>query len=237
MPTTGSVTHVRLADGAPALEALVNGTPAPITPAYVKINGNIIAGPGGQGENCPQAQVCYGTITSFTTAPSGTLSVTALGASGYSVGPLQTPPLTAGGHYTLVIVGSYPNYQVLAFAEPAASTSAQISLYEAAPSVRRAAFGSFTASTGSNFKQLGTARYGTVTTVTLGKSVTDIGGYVGKGPCSNVLPFNCVTPAQVNTFDTNNALPFQAASRLSLFLFDAPPSSATQGPVFGSLDK
>jgi hypothetical protein len=44
-----------------------------------------------------------------------------------------------------------------------------------------------------------------------------------------------LTPSQVNPFDTKNALPFQKASRLSLFLFD--PASGSIGPVIGSLDQ
>jgi len=220
IPAQAAPTHVRLADGAPFLETLENGLPIDITPAYVQIGSNTISN-----------DVSYGTITPFTTAASGVLSITARNSSGFVVGPLKTPSLTAGGHYTLVVVGTYPNYKVLAFQEPAPSTSAQLSLYEASPSVPKESFGTFKASTGSVFKQVGSAAFGSVTTVTLGKSVTDVGGYVGSASS----PTGKYEPVQLDSFDTNNALPFNAAARLSLFLFDVKAPSIT--PVYASLDR
>jgi hypothetical protein len=127
-------------------------------------------------------------------------------------------------------VGSYPNYRVLTYEEPAGKGSTQLSLYEASPSVPRAGFGSFTVSNHSNFKQLGNAKLGNIATVSTAERVSNFGGYVvGQG--SNRYT---VTPSQVDGFDKRNALPFHSAARLSLFFFDPGSSS---GPVFGSLDR
>lgn len=162
----------------------------------------------------------------------GTLSIVARDTRGYAVGPLKTPALAAGGRYTLIVVGSYPNYSVLAFEEPPSSGDARLSLYEASPSVPQSGFGRFNASSSSNFQQLGTAKFGSVVTVSLGKSASNVGGYAGVP--SN--PLGAITPAQIDSFDRHNALPFHAASRLSLFLFDTKTGS-NAGPVFGSLDR
>jgi hypothetical protein len=106
-----------------------------------------------------------------------------------------------------------------------------LSLYAASPTIPKAAFGRFDASNNSKFKQLGTAAFGTVATVSLGKSVTQLGGYVGTASS----PIGKITPSQVDPFNKRNALPFHAVHRLSLFLFTNPAS--TSGTVFGSLDK
>lgn len=220
-PQAGSAL-VRYADGAPLLEALINGIPQPIGNAYLQVDNKTVV-----------SAFNYGTITSYFNVTAGTLSLTARNPTfGYAVGPLKSPSLSAGKQYTLIVVGSYPTYRVLAFEDPAANGSAQLSLYEAAPSTQQAGFGTFQASTSSNFKQLGDAAYGSIGTATLGKSVSDIGGFVG----SPNHPLGALTLAQVDSFDTNNALPFENASRLSLFLFD-PKSSSAAGPVFASLDR
>jgi hypothetical protein len=129
------------------------------------------------------------------------------------------------------VVGSYPHYRVLTFEEPAASANAAVSLYGASPSTRRAAFGTFKASTGTGFKQLGNASFGTLATVSLGKSAPDVGGYAGESSS----PLGKLTPSQINSFDLDNVLPFQRQSRLSLFLFDR--KSASTPRLFGSLDQ
>jgi len=166
----------------------------------------------------------------------GVHSMRALDTSGYFVGPLKTSSLVAGHTYTLVVVGTYPTYEVLTYEEPKSSGGAQLSLYEASPTVPDIDFGRFKASSGSGFEKLGSAHIGNVVTVALGKSVTDLGGYAGHG----TTPIECsgrkcgaLTVAQINSFDTNNALPFNNAGRLSLFFFDL---NGAKGPVFGSLD-
>jgi hypothetical protein len=121
---------------------------------------------------------------------------------------------------------------VLTFEEPASSGSAALALYNAAPSTPQVNFGTFRASTHSDFTQRGSARFGGVTTVSLGKSVTDIGGYAG----STGSPIGTVTPSQIDAFDRHNVLPYHNIARLSLFLFDPKPGTAI-GPVFGSLDR
>ena len=113
---------------------------------------------------------------------------------------------------------------MLTFEEPAASANAAVSLYGASPSMPQASFGTFKASTGASFKQLGSARFGTLATVSLGKSAPDVGGYAGKSSS----PLGKLTPSQINSFDLDNVLPFQRQSRLSLFLFDPKSAHATR---------
>ena len=218
-PTKAQTVTVRFVDGAPVLEALVNGVPTDIGAAYLQADGQTVT-----------SSFSYGTMSSFTTTlPPGVRSLKALDTTGYFVGPLKTPALASGKRYTLIVVGTYPNYRVLAFEEPTGA-GAQLSLYEASPSVAAADFGSFSASSHSNFRKLGSAHLGGVATVSLGKSVSDFGGYVAVG--SNQI--GALTLAQIDSFDSRNALPFHRAARLSLFLFDPKPGS--NGPVFGSID-
>jgi hypothetical protein len=210
---------VRFADGAPVLETLSGSQLQVLGTAYLQLDAQTIA-----------SSFEYGTFTPFLPVAAGAHTLTARDSLGYAVGPLPTGPLTAGKRYTLAVVGSYPNYRVLSFAEPAAA-GAQLSLYEASPTVATSSFGSFRASSHSDFKVLGSAQLGSVVTVALGKRVSNFGGYAG--PSSN--PYGALKPAQINAFDTHNVLPFHAAGRLSLFLFD-PKSGSPFGPVFGSLD-
>ncbi len=223
LPETAGTAQVRFIDGAPTLEALIGGVPSDIGLAYLRVNGQTVT-----------YQFSYATITTFMPVSAGVQSLIARDTLGYAVGPLKSAALSANGRYTLVVVGAYPNYQVLTFAEPKSGSGAQLSLYEASPAMPSADFGGFAASSRSNFKKLGSATLGQVATVALGSSVSNFGGYVGNG----VTPITggTVTPVQVNGFDAKNLLPFQAATRLSLFLFDT-KSGTTKGPVFGSLDK
>lgn len=225
-PTGNGTVRVRFVDGAPQLEALINGVPqslclGPSAPCYLRVNGETVS-----------QLFYYGTFTSFTFVTPGVQSLDALDTSGYQVGPLKSAPLSAGKAYTLIVVGSYPNYSVLTFEEPPSASTAQLSLYEASPSVPSADFGSFVASSKNGFKHLGSAKLGSVATVTLAKSVANVGGYVGEG----VKPFTggTITPSRIDSFDKHNALPFHSASRLSLFLFDA---NNSLGPLYGSLDR
>lgn len=219
-PSNG-MARARFADGTPALDAIIAGQPQNICTCYLTVNGQTIA-----------SQMDYGTFTPFVNIAAGGASLTARNALGYAVGPLKATNLTAGKDYTLVIVGSYPNYRVLTFEEPASASGTQLSLYEASPTVPKADFGSFTASSSSNFKMLGSASLGEVVTVPLGAHVTDLGGFAGKG--TQAFSGGTATPAQINSFDKRNALPFHNVSRLSLFLFD---TDASLGPVYGSLDR
>ena len=230
-PASSGTARVRFADGAPELEALINGVPQDIGSAYLQVDGQTVS-----------SQFDYGTLTNFLSLSPGAHSLVALDILGYRVGPVKIGTLTAGKQYTLILVGTYPKYSVLEFEEPASSKgNAQLSLYEASPTVPRADFGSFSASSQSDFKMLGSATLGNVVTVSLGASVSNFGGYVGQGS----KPFTCGSPpvpcgemtaSQVDTFDKHNELPFHTASRFSLFLFDVKSGSAS-GPVFGSLDR
>ncbi len=231
IPASGGNAQVRFVDGAPSLETIIGSTPQPIcpgfsAPCYLQVNGQTVT-----------QLFYYGSITNFMPLSAGVHSMRALDTSGYSVGPLKTPSLVAGHTYTLVVVGSYPTYQVLTFEEPKSGGGAQLSLYEASPSLPDIDFGRFNASNGSGFEKLGSAHLGNVVTVSLGKQVTDLGGYAGHGKrpitCSGSRKCGTLTVAQINSFDTNSVLPFNKAERLSLFFFDV---NGTKGPVFGSLD-
>ncbi len=216
---------MRFVEGAPSLETLINGVPTDIgTSAYLTVNGATVA-----------TSFLYGSRTPFVPVPAGVLSLTALDSLGFAVGPVKTTAaLTAGKSYTVVLLGAYPNYHALTYEEPASTGNAVLALYEASPSFPTADFGRFSASSRSNFKKLGTARLGSVVTVSLGTSVSDLGGYVGKG--TKPLFNGTVTPSSIDAFDTSNALPFNNANRLSLFVFDPKPGSSI-GPVIGSLDQ
>ncbi|MGC9993528.1 MAG: DUF4397 domain-containing protein [Candidatus Cybelea sp.] len=226
-PVSNGTARVRFADGAPELEAPINGVPQDICasaslPCYLQVNGQTVT-----------SLFAYGSATEFLNVTPGTLSLVARDEDGYAVGPLKSAQLSAGKRYTLIVVGSYPHYRVLTFEEPAsAKGKAQLSLYEASPSVPSADFGSFTASSHSGFKQLGSAKLGDVVTVSLGAKVSNFGGYAGQG--KKPFAHGDVTLASVNTFDKDNVLPFHNATRFSLFLFDVKSGS---GPVFGSLDE
>jgi Domain of unknown function (DUF4397) len=219
----GSV-QVRFVEGAPLLEALVNGQPTDIGAAYLSVNGTTVA-----------STFPYAAVTPFQSFRAGTLSLTASDSLGYTVGPVKTStPLQSGKSYTVILLGAYPAYNAVVFEEPATSSSAQLSLYEASPSVRTADFGRFDASNRSNFVKLGSASYASVATVTLGKGVSNFGAYAGQG----VKPFanGALTLESVDSFDQRNVLPFNAATRLSLILIDPKPGTSL-GPVIGSLDQ
>jgi hypothetical protein len=224
-PTGAAKAQVRFAEGAPALEALVNGVPQDIgSSAYLTVNGATVA-----------TSFPYGAVTPFLALPAGTLSLTALDSVGYSVGPIKTTTtLTAGESYTVVLLGAYPAYHAVTFEEPTSTGNATLAVYDASPSLPSVDFGRFIASTGSSFKKIGTARFGSVVAESLGKNVSDFGGYVGKG--TKPIVNGTVTLASVDGFDTGNILPFNNATRLSLFVFDPKPGSSL-GPVFGSLDQ
>jgi Domain of unknown function (DUF4397) len=216
--------RVRFAQGAPELETLIDGAPQDIGQAYLRVDGQTVA-----------STFSYGSVTPFASLPAGRQTLSALDELGYEVGPFQSDALTGGKRYTLVLVGTYPNYRVLTFEEPASTNAGgQLSFYEASPAEPAADFGSFTASSRSNFKALGHASLGEVASVSLGKSVSNFGGYAGRG----TQPFTngALTLANLDSFDKRNALPFHNASRLSLFLFDAKAGSSI-GPVVGSLDQ
>ncbi|HLY03657.1 MAG TPA: DUF4397 domain-containing protein [Candidatus Cybelea sp.] len=222
-PGSSNMVRARFGDGAPELEAIINGVPQSIGQAYLQVDGQTV-----------DTQFSYGSMTQFLFLTPGTHSLTALDDLGYRVGPLKSASLSTGKEYTLILVGSYPKYRVLAFEEPASiKGGAQLSLYEASPQVPKASFGRFTASGHSNFKQLGSAAFGNVATVALGSGVSDFGGYVGKG--NQAFPGDALTLRQVSAFDKQNELPFHNATRLSLFFYDKVQGSS--GSVFGSLDK
>lgn len=228
-PAASSMVRVRFAEAAPSLETIINGVPQPIGSAYLRVNGQTVS-----------SQFNYGSITTFLNMAPGTKSMSALNVLGYRVGPFKSSPLTGGKEYTLALVGSYPDYRVLTFEEPAGSKAgAQLSLYEASPASPSADFGTFTASSRSNYKKLGSATLGRVATISLGSKLSNFGGYVGRGTkplrCGTVVCGD-VTPASVDSFDKHNEVPFHNASRLSLFVVDVSSSSAV-GPVIGSLDR
>ena len=215
--------RLRFIEAAPLLEAPVNGVPTGLgLTQYLSVNGTTISSP-----------FPYTYISSYSDFRAGSQSVEVLDELGYKVGPIKTDSLSSGKQYTIAIVGSYPNYTTIAFEDPSATTSAQLTLYEAAPSFANVDFGRFEASTHSNFQKLGSAAYRSVVSASLANSVSNFGGYAGRG----AKPFRngALTLAAVNSFDARNVLPFNAATRLSLFVMD--PAAAGDPPtVLGSLD-
>ena len=168
LPSSSSGTaRARFVEAAPDLEALINGVPTQLESVYLRVNGQTLA-----------SSFDYSTITQYFDVNPGTASVSALDTNGYRVGPLKASGLSAGKKYTLILAGSYPNYSILTYAEPPSSADGELSLYEASPSVPKAEFGTFAASSHSHFKQLGSASLGSVVTVTLGQHVANVGGYV-----------------------------------------------------------
>ncbi len=219
----GTKAQVRFVEGAPSLEALINGVVQQISSPYLTVNGATVA-----------SEFGYGTRTPFVPMPAGALSLVARDSFGNAITPVKTSAaLAAGKSYTVVLVGTYPKYSALTFEEPAPAANATLALYEASPSFPNADFGSFTVSTDSNFKKLGSAHFGNLATVSLGKSVSDFGGYVGTG--TRPLPNGTLPLSHVASLDTENVLPFNDAGRLSLFVLDAGQGS-TGGPVFGNMD-
>ena len=215
--------RLRFLEAAPVLEALVNGVPTGLgSSEYLSVDGVTTS-----------STFPYAYLTTYSSFHAGTQSIEVLDELGYKVGPIRTDGLTAGKQYTIAVVGSYPHYKAIAFEDPAATTSAQITLYEVSPSFANVDFGRFRASTHSSFQKLGSAAYGTVVSASLATKVSNLGGYVGK----DVRPFanGALTLAQVNSFDQRNVLPFNASGRLALFVFD-PPSPFDPPTVLGSLD-
>ncbi|HEY3675204.1 MAG TPA: DUF4397 domain-containing protein [Candidatus Tumulicola sp.] len=213
---------LRFLEAAPSLEALVNGVPTDLGASYLSVNGTTAS-----------TTFPYSYLTTYSSFRPGTESIEVLDSLGYKVGPIKTDSLTAGKQYTIVLVGSYPNYKTIAFEDPSATTSAQLTVYEASPSYSNVDFGRFQASSRSGFQKLGSAAYGAVVSLSLAKSVSNFGGYIGK----NIKPFadGALTLAAVNSFDQRNVLPFNAATRMSLFVFDR-QSPSDPPTVLGSLD-
>ena len=215
--------RLRFLEAARELEALVNGVPTGLgTSRYLSVNGMTTS-----------SQFPYAYLTTYSSFHAGTQSIEVLDELGYKVGPIQTDGLTAGKQYTIAVVGSYPHYKAIAFEDPAATISAQVTVYEVSPSYANVDFGRFQASRHSNFQKVGRAAYGSVVSASLARSVSNLGGYVGK----NVRPFasGALTLAQVNSFDQRNVLPFNASGRLALFVFH-PESPSDPPAVLGSLD-
>ncbi len=221
-PSQSGTAQVRFVEGAPVLEALVGGVPTSIGTAYLTVGGQTVA-----------SSFSYGVVTPFVPLPAGTQRVAARDSLGYSVGPLPTTTLSAGKRYTVILVGTYPRYRALTFEEPTSADGAALAVYAASPVLPSIDFGTFAANRGDGFKRLGTAHYARLTTVSLGKSASNLGGYVGNG--TTPIGGGTLTLRAVNTFDPRGALPFHAAGRFSLFLLD--PTGSGSGPLFGSLDQ
>jgi hypothetical protein len=222
LPQAGAV-QVRFVEGAPSLEAIVNGTPTDLGAAYLRVNGQTVA-----------STFPYGSVTPFSPVSAGVLAVEALDGLGYSVGPLKTPPLAAGKRYSVAVVGTYPRYRALAFEEPSGADGATLAVYAASPQFPSADFGKFRASSRSDFIKLGSVRFGSVAAVGLAETVSNFGAYVGTG--TTPISGGALTLSSVDPFDAHDALPFHNAARASLFLLDPQPGTGS-GPVFGSLDR
>ncbi|HTX60334.1 MAG TPA: hypothetical protein VMH02_11770 [Verrucomicrobiae bacterium] len=223
---TGATTaQARFVNGAPVLETGSGGTVVSLGAAYLQFDAATIA-----------SQFPYGSVTQYVsvlgTHPN---SIELYDATGYSVGPIAVPPLSGGKSYSLVLVGSYPNYRILAFEDPLPTGGASIVVRNAASQYRDADFGTFDAASASGYVKRGSVAYGSEKSVSLGTSVTNLGAYAGTG----TTPFpnqSSLTLASVDSFDGSSSLPFNASGRLSLFIIDQ-SSDGSAGPLLGVLDR
>lgn len=222
--TVSGPARVRFVEGSPLLETNVGGAPVGLGTSFLQVNYTTVA-----------SYFPYGWITSYLSYPAGTLSLRVVDSLGYSIGPFKTASLTAGGSYSVALVGTYPKYKLLTFADGAPSTGgASLAVYEASPAVSRVDFGTFKVKGNTDYRKLGSARLGALALQSLGNRVSDTGAYVGTG----TKPMNGgqVSLQSVDSFNRRNALPFHNASRLSLFVLD-PLSGSLLGPVFGVFDQ
>jgi hypothetical protein len=221
--TASSVAQVRFVEGAPVLETNFGGVPIGLGTPFLTVDGTTIASAFG-----------YGQLTQFQPYAAGKIVLDVRDSLGYTVGPFTTPALSAGQSYSVVLVGTYPKYSLLTFADPKNSSGATLAVYEASPGMPSADFGSFHASTHSVYRKLGSVHLGSVADVSLGSRVRNFGAYVGKG--TSPITGGSLTLRSVDSFDAANALPFHSASRISLFVLD-PLAGSTFGPVFGIFDE
>jgi len=220
---TSGPAQVRFVEGAPQLQTNVGGVPLGLGTSYLSVDGTTIASSFG-----------YGTITQYLPYQPGKHELTVRDSLGYEVGPFTVPEITAAQSYSVVLIGTYPKYTLLAFADPKTTSGASLAVYEASPSLRSLDFGTYRASTQSLFHKLGSVRLGSVGFASLGSKVTNFGAYAGKG--TTPMTGGTVTLRSIDSFDTSNSLPFHAVSRASLFVLD-PQAGSTFGPIFGIFDR
>lgn len=217
--------QVRFVEGAPVLETSIGGVPEQLgTNTILQVDETTVA-----------SYFPYGWITSYSGYRSGVLSVRVLNSLGYAMGPFKSASLTAGKSYSIVLAGTFPKYKLLTFADDAPSAgTASLAIYEASPAVPSVDFGTFKVSQNSGYRQLGSARLGSLALRSLGKRVANTGAYVGTG--TTPMTGGKITLESVNSFNVRNVLPFHNVSRLSLFVLD-PLAGSLLGPVFGALDQ
>ncbi|HTU83422.1 MAG TPA: DUF4397 domain-containing protein [Candidatus Acidoferrales bacterium] len=223
---SGGIAYARFLEGAPELETSVGGIVENLGTGTLSVNAKTIA-----------SFFTYGTLTQFVPVGPGNVVVKVFDSLGYSMGPF-TAKVAAGESYSIVLVGTYPHYKLLVFAEPGAKGAA-LSVYEASPAAPQVTYGRYRArpkacgGTGTGYRALGAVHLGDVVTASLGPKVAGFGGYVGKG--TTPMAGGSITPCGVDAFDARNALPFNNVARLSLFVLD--PGPGTIGPVIGNLDR
>ncbi len=227
-PAASGAISARFVEGAPVLATSINGIVQDLGTASLSVNGQTVA-----------SIFPYGYLTQYLTLRAGTVSVKAFDSVGYSVGPMTLSGLVAGKSYSIVLVGDYPHYRLIGFADPAPTKGASLAVYQASPKRASIDYGRFVSSvtacsSASRFARLGSVRLGAVARASLGAKVKAFGGYVGRGTAP--LAGGSVTPCDANSFDTANALPFENSGRLSIFLLDPGPAGAT-GPAIGVLDQ
>jgi hypothetical protein len=215
--------QVRFIEGAPLLETRVGGAPVGLGTSFLQVNKTTVA-----------SYFPYGWISAYSGYPAGVLSVRVLDSLGYSIGPFKTASLASGKSYSIALVGTYPHYKLLTFADAAPSTGgASLAVYEASPAAPKVDFGTFNVKGNTGYWELGSARVGALEVRSLGKRVSGTGAYVGTG--TTPMTGGTIALQSVDSFDRRNLLPFHNVSRLSLFVLD-PLSGSLLGPVFGVLD-
>lgn len=165
-------------------------------------------------------------VTAYTTIPASSHAVAYVDPSAYTASgflqistTLQT--MKAGGYYTIVLAGSYclGTLQFYQFADTQ-TTSGRVVMYNVAPDNPGAIqFGTFPTATGAPLSALGTAAPGARAEGSI--SATGIGAYAGSGGTFQLLP------SAVLSFDTNNAVPYNALTTFALFYRDGIPQNAS----------
>ncbi|HZZ65910.1 MAG TPA: hypothetical protein VFE17_10455 [Candidatus Baltobacteraceae bacterium] len=205
---------------------------APLNAAYVSLDGAQVttmqAGPAYVSSAGFNGVPLVASAAAYINAAAGAKSVLYTPAApspgaGGNVGPFTLPNLTAGHRYTVVLAGSYclHSLQVYTFDDGTASGSGTVAVYNVAPDAPQPAydFGFFNPSAGP---QPGAPNAGSVA---LGKRAavpapSDPAGFGVWVVDQSQAVVGSVLPSDVDPFDANNVVPYNALSTFSVFITD-----------------
>ncbi len=165
-------------------------------------------------------------ITAYTSIPAASHTVafvdpSAFTATGFLQLTTTLQPMKPGSYYTVLLAGSYclGTLTFYQFADTQ-TTSGRVVMYNVAPDAPGSVqFGTFPAAAGAPLSPLGTAGPGARSEGAA--SGNNIGAYAGTGGAFRILP------SAVSSFDTSNAVPFNALTTFSLFYRDGIPQNAS----------